>query len=128
MTTRRSLITGALLVAAAPARAQLGIFTAPKTLVDRALEARSTIDIAKDNAVVIKVNAVMADAGTVKASTEIYEQRLLVTGLFDDKPSYDKFQQGVRGVSGVKKLYWHVIYMSDVEQKQKSCCRGPTRW
>src|SRR3954452_4805109 len=93
------------------ARAQLGdILGAPKTLIDRALEARTTSDIAKDNEVVIKVNKVMADVGSVKASTEIYEQRLLITGLFDDKPTYDKFEKGVRAVTGVKKLYWHVAY------------------
>ena len=31
------------------------------------------------------INAIMAKLGTIKASTEIYEQRLLITGLFDDK-------------------------------------------
>jgi osmotically-inducible protein OsmY len=97
--------------------AQLGdILGAPKTLIDRAIEARTTSDIAKDNEVVLKVNKVMADIGSVKASTEIYEQRLLITGLFDDKPTYDKFEKGVRAVSGVKKLYWHVAYMSKEDQ------------
>jgi hypothetical protein len=52
-----------------------GVLTAPKTLIDRAIEARSTEDIAKDNAIVVKVNAIMAKLGTIKASTEIYEQR-----------------------------------------------------
>ncbi|MDE2230156.1 MAG: hypothetical protein KGL11_14100 [Alphaproteobacteria bacterium] len=103
---------------ARPAFAQVGaILGAPVTLIDRALEDRSAADIAKDNEIVVKVNAVMAKAGTIKASTEIYEQRLLVTGLFDDKPTYDKFESGVRGVGGVKRLYWHVVYMSDADQK-----------
>ncbi|MGH6969786.1 MAG: hypothetical protein ACREEN_11860, partial [Stellaceae bacterium] len=53
---------------------------------------------------------------TIKASTEIYEQRLLVTGPFDDRPTYDKFEAGVRGVARVKQLYWHVVYMSDADQ------------
>ncbi|MDE2167338.1 MAG: hypothetical protein KGJ66_13495 [Alphaproteobacteria bacterium] len=105
-------------LSARPAGAQIGtILSAPVTLVDRALEDRSTVDIAKDNEIVVKVNAVMADVGTVKASTEIYEQRLLVTGLFDDRAAYDKFERGVRGVAGVKRLYWHVVYMSDADQK-----------
>jgi osmotically-inducible protein OsmY len=94
------------------------VLTAPKTLIDRAIEARSTEDIAKDNAIVIKVNAIMAKNTTIKASTEIYEQRLLITGIFDDKPTYDTFEQQVRAVEGVKKLYWHVHYMSDDEQKK----------
>lgn len=94
-----------------------GVLTAPKTLIDRAIEARSTEDIAKDNAIVLKVNAIMAKNTTIKASTEIYEQRLLVTGIFDDKPTYDAFEREVRAVEGVKKLYWHVRYMSADEQK-----------
>ncbi len=95
-----------------------GVLTAPKTLIDRAIEARSTADIAKDNEIVIKVNAIMAKQKTIKASTEIYEQRLLVTGIFDDKPTYDAFEKDVRAVEGVKKLYWHVRYMSDEDQKK----------
>jgi len=102
------------------AQAQLGnILTAPKTLIDRAIEARSTSDIAKDNEVVLKVNKVMADVKSIKASTEIYEQRLLITGIFDDKATYDKFEKGVRAVQGVKKLYWHVVYISAADQEKR---------
>jgi osmotically-inducible protein OsmY len=106
--------------------AQLGdILSAPKTLFDRAIEARTTSDIAKDNEVVLKVNKVMADVGSIKASTEIYEQRLLITGLFDDKTTYDKFEKGTRAVNGVKKLYWHVSYMSKEDQtKNKATMAG----
>lgn len=102
-----------------PAAAQLGgILSAPKTMFDRAIEARSASDIAKDNEIVLKVNKVMADVESIKASTEIYERRLLLTGLFDDKPTYDKFEKGVRAVQGVKQLYWHVTYMSQDDQKK----------
>ena len=93
---------------------------APKTWFDRAIEARSSRDIAKDNQIVLKVNKVMANLGTLEASTEIYEQRLLITGLFDDKPTYDQFESGVRAVPGVKKLYWHAAYMSEDDQEKKS--------
>jgi hyperosmotically inducible protein len=104
-------------VMAAPAAAQLGnILTAPKTLVDRMIEARSADDIAKDNDIVLKVNGVMADLGTIKASTRIYEQRLLITGLFDDRRTYDKFEKGVRAIKGIKKLYWHVAFMTPAEK------------
>jgi hypothetical protein len=116
--TRRMLLGGAGAFAATPAIAQVtDLLLSPKTLVDRALEARSFSDIAKDNEIVVKVNAVMAKIGTISASTEIYEQRLLVTGLFDDKAKYDQFETGVRGVAGIKKLYWHAVYLSDADQK-----------
>ena len=101
-------------VTAMPASAQLSdILLGPKTLIDRAIEARSSSDLARDNAIVIDVNRVMADLGTIKASTQIYEQRLLITGLFAEGETYRKFEKSVRAVEGVKKLYWHVTYMTD---------------
>ena len=115
------LAAAAVLLAAASTASALGltdVITAPKTLVDRAIEARSTEDIAKDNAIVVKVNGIMGKHGTIKASTEIYEQRLLITGMFDDKVLYDEFLHDVKGVDGVKKLYWHVKYMSADDQKK----------
>lgn len=116
---RRLLTAAILVVAAAPASAQLlDVLTAPKTLIDRAIEARSASDIAKDNEIVVKVNGIMANLGTVKASTEIYEQRLLVTGVFDDKALYDRFEQEVRAVKGVKKLYWHVAYVAKDDSRR----------
>lgn len=93
MDRRHFLIaSGGLVLTAGPAAAQFF----PKTLIDRAIEARSFGDIAKDNEVVLKVNKVMADAKTASASTEIYEQRLLLTGMFDDKATYDQFEKGVK--------------------------------
>jgi len=109
-----------ILVGPTPAPAQLMDFlTAPKTLVDRAIEARKAGDILEDNRIVIDVNKVMADLGTIKASTEIYEQHLLITGIFDDKATYDKFRSGVKKVKGVKKLYWHARYMSKKDQERR---------
>ena len=100
--------------AAVPASAQLSdLLLGPKTLFDRAIEARSSSDLARDNAIVIDVNRVMADLGTIKASTQIYEQDLLITGLFAEGEPYRKFEKGVRAVEGVKKLYWHVAYIND---------------
>lgn len=107
----------------APATAALGqlsdLLLFPKTMVDRAIEARSLSDIAKDNEIVLKVNRVMAAHGTIKASTRIYEQRLLITGLFDDKATYDQFEKDVRAIPGVKTLYWHAIYMPKEEQERR---------
>lgn len=96
----------------------LDIITAPKTLVDRAIEARSAKDILKDNRIVADINRIMVELGTIKASTEIYEQHLLITGIFNDKAIYDKFLTGVKNVKGVKKLYWHVTYMTKEEEER----------
>ena len=116
--TRRLILAGAGSLAAVPARAQIGtLLLSPKTLIEHATEARSFADQATDNEIVVKVNAVMAEVGTVEASTEIYEQRLLITGLFDDRAKYRRFHAGVQGVSGIKTLYWHAVYKSAEEQK-----------
>lgn len=96
----------------------LDIITAPKTLVDRAIEARSAKDILRDNRIVGDVNRIMVELGTINASTEIYEQHLLVTGIFNDKAIYDKFLTGVKNIKGVKKLYWHVTYMTKAEEEK----------
>lgn len=118
---RRLILSVALACVAVPASAQLmDVLTAPKTLIDRAIEARSAGDIAKDNEIVVKVNTIMGKLGTIKASTEIYEQRLLVTGLFDDKALYDRFEREVRAVKGVKTLYWHVSYLAKDDPKRKA--------
>lgn len=110
-----------LALAPAPAGAQLGdILKAPKTLIDRAIEARSAEDIAKDNRIVIDVNAIMAELGTIKASTEIYEQKLLITGIFSDRETHDKFKEQVEQVRGLKELYWHAVYMSDEDQARRA--------
>jgi hyperosmotically inducible protein len=116
----RFLIAIVAFAAGPPAHAAgpMDILSAPKTLLDRAIEARSTSDIAKDNEIVVAVNKVMADLGTIKASTEIYEQRLLVTGLFDDQKLHDRFLAQVKAVKGVKKLYWHVAVMTKEEQEK----------
>lgn len=119
----RSMLTAGLLMllAIAPAQAQLmDVLTAPKTLFDRAIEARSAGDIAKDNEIVVKVNGIMGKLGTIKASTEIYEQRLLITGIFDDKALYDRFEREVRQLQGIKKLYWHVSYLAKDDAKRKA--------
>ena len=118
---RRLIATLALVLFSVPASAQLmDVLTAPKTLIDRAIEARSASDIAKDNEIVVKVNAIMGELGTVKASTEIYEQRLLITGVFDDKALYDRFESKVRMVKGVRKLYWHVAYVAKDDSRRKT--------
>ena len=96
----------------------VAVVTAPVTLAERVVEARSSGNIAKDNEIVLDVNAIMADLGTIKASTEIYEQRLLITGLFDDKKLYNDFRRRVGNIYGIKKLYWHVMYMSKAAQAQ----------
>lgn len=89
----------------------------PKTIVDRAIEARSAGDIADDNRIVVAANKVMAELKLVSASTEIYEQRLLVTGIIESPADYEAFKRGIEQISGVKRLYWHVVQMSEAEQE-----------
>jgi len=120
MTKRGIILSAALLLASAQAQAfGIGeILTAPATLVERAVEARSMPDIAKDNEIVLKVNGIMAEYKTIKASTEIYEQRLLITGLFDDKAVHDGLKKKIEAVPGIKKLYWHAVFMSAKDQEK----------
>lgn len=120
-----ALAAATLAVAApAPVAAQFEWLVSPKTLIDRAIEARSAADIARDNAIVLRVNGLMARIGSIRASTEIYEQRLLVTGVFEDRADYDSFRKGVEEIEGVKTLYWHVVHMSEEERK----ARGALGW
>lgn len=115
-----AVIVAGVSISSPPASAQLSdILLAPKTLFDRAIEARSAKNIAIDNRIVVEVNAIMVKYSTIKASTEIYEQRLLITGIFDDKKLFDDFNAKVREIEGVKELYWHVIYMSEEEQEKR---------
>ncbi len=93
------------------------VLISPKTLVDRAIEARSASDIADDNRIVVAANTLMADLELISASTEIYEQRLLVTGIIDTQADYDAFKRGIEMISGVKQLYWHVVQMSEADQE-----------
>jgi hypothetical protein len=62
----RAVVVAFVSIAYGPASAQLpgvtDLLTAPKTLIDRAIEARSKRDIAKDNVIVVKVNAIIPGA------------------------------------------------------------------
>lgn len=92
----------------------------PITPIERIVEARSFEDIAKDNEIVLRVNNVMARLGTIKASTEIYEQRLLITGLFEDEALFDQFRREVDAIAGIRTLYWHVALLSEAEQERRA--------
>lgn len=91
----------------------------PTTLVERAIEDRSSSSIVEDNRIAVDVNKLMAKYKTASVSTEVYEQRLLVYGIMDDKSAYDGFRSDVKKISGIKRLYWHVAYMTEEEQKAK---------
>jgi hyperosmotically inducible protein len=58
--------------------------------------------------------------GNLDASTEIYEQRLLITGDFEDAETYDEFRRRVQVVPDVRNLLWHAIYMSPSERLEKA--------
>lgn len=89
----------------------------PVALVQRAVEDRSLEDITADNKIVIAVNKLMAKYETITVSTEIYEQRLLVYGIMEDKALYDGFNTELAKIAGVKKLYNKVLHMTEGQQK-----------
>jgi hyperosmotically inducible protein len=91
----------------------------PVTIGQRALEERSVEDIAKDNEIVVDVNALMAKYETVSVSTEIYEQRIVVYGLLDDEAVLDNFRKDTEAIEGIKQLNWHVLFMTEEEQTAK---------
>ncbi len=43
----------------------------------------------------------------------------MVAGLFNDRELYVQFFIGVKAVGGIRELYWHVSYMSEVDQKAR---------
>ena len=90
--------------------------TSAVILTARAVEARSTVDIVEDNRIVVEANIAMATVGVIDASTEVYEQRLLVTGLFDDRRRFLQFRQAVLDIGGVRELLWHARYLSEAQQ------------
>ena len=89
----------------------------PITLIERAVEARSASDIITDNRIVLDANQAMAAIESISASTEIYEQRLLVTGILEEPADYQAFRADIEAIAGVKKLYWHVAQMSEAERE-----------
>ncbi|MDX1737121.1 MAG: BON domain-containing protein [Alphaproteobacteria bacterium] len=91
----------------------------PITVVQRVVEDRSATDIAKDTEIVAKANVAMADSKVISASTIVYEQRLVVYGIVTDNQKYKKLERDVRAIDGVKKLYWHVKYMSESEKESR---------
>ena len=82
----------------------------PVTIGQRALEDRSVEDIAKDNEIVVDVNGLMAKYETASVSTEIYEQRLVVYGLLDDKATFDNFRKDTQAVEGINIPLACVVY------------------
>lgn len=122
--TRISTLFGAALLLAGCA----DVLVSPKTVVDRAIEARSGADIALDNKAVIRVNAAMADFALASVSTEIYEQRLLITGVIAERKDYDGFEKSVREIGGIKQIFWHVRHMPKAQQEQEIAAGRMLEW
>jgi hyperosmotically inducible protein len=80
------------------------------------IEARSSAHIVTDNEIALAVNSIMLQLGDIGAATTIYEQRLLVTGFFDNKTIYDELHKRIAAIKGLRELYWHAVYMSREEQ------------
>lgn len=96
----------------------LDVIAPPKTSFDPAIEARSTSDIMMDNKIVIALNAIMANFGIIKASTEFYEQRLLITGLLDGRKPYRNFLAELTILHNINVLYWSIRNLNKSKQKK----------
>jgi len=70
-----------------------------------------------DNVILVKVNAIMAQLGALRASTEVYEQRVLVTGIFSNQEKYLMYWRQLQEISGLERLHWHAIYLEPAEEK-----------
>ncbi len=106
-------VLAALLVAGCSGGVAQSVMGVPKFAVDWALEARSGEDIRKDSRIIASLGYTMTDLRIVSVSVEVYEQRVLVAGLLNDKAAHDKLREALRWIYGVKKVYWHVTVMSD---------------
>lgn len=91
----------------------------PITLGQRAVEDRSAGDIARDTEIFSKANAAMATNKTLAISTLVYEQVLVAYGLSDDQAKMDAVHAAFRNIDGLRRLHWHVEYMSPEEQKRQ---------
>ena len=117
---RTLFVTTAMVLAAGQAAAFgiTDILTAPITLIEHAVEARTVGDIATDKKIGAKIAGLMVKYTSLGAASEVYEQRVLLTGIFDDMEVYAGFKKEVAQIADIKKTYWHVIYMSEADQKK----------
>ncbi len=86
------------------------------TLGQRAFEDRSVEDITADTELFARLSAVMANNKTIAVTSIVYEQEVVMYGLMDDKRAMDRLAADIRNVEGLKKLHWHVTYMSEADQ------------
>lgn len=91
----------------------------PVTLGQRAFEDRSVEDIKLDTEIFTAISTEMAANKTIAASSLVYEQEVVMFGLMDDKRKLDRLAAGVRNVDGIKRLHWHVEYMSEADQEAR---------
>ncbi len=89
----------------------------PVTLAQRALEDRSSEDIATDTAIFTAANTIMAGEKTLSLSTLVYEQVLVVYGLETDRETYDTVRAEMAEIEDVKTLHWEAVYMTEAEKE-----------
>lgn len=100
-----------------PIPSPLSNLSTPKTILDRAVEARSAEDIASDTRIFFRANTLMLEAGIFSLATEVYERRLLVTGLTSETEKCASMRESLAAIEGLKDLYWHVLCVRREEQK-----------
>ncbi len=102
-----------------PIPSPLSNLSTPKTLLDRAIEARSVEAITIDTGVYLSANAIILEHGAFSLTTEIYEGHLLITGLVNQVEACPALHEAMAAINGVEHLHWHVLCVAREEQRDK---------
>ncbi|CAA7617802.1 conserved exported hypothetical protein [Candidatus Terasakiella magnetica] len=91
-----------------PLPSPLSSISTPKAMFDLAIEARSFEDIGKDVAIYVEASRILVAEMEMAISMEIYEQRLLLTGIINDAEACQSVRERASKIDGIRAFYWHV--------------------
>jgi hyperosmotically inducible periplasmic protein len=126
MTHIKTLIAGLIMAGAAtisgPALSlDLNPLSAIKSMVEAAVEDRSSEDIAKDLELKAKITAEVIDKlGTdvISIGADVYEQIVMLTGVADKAELKTQAGRLAAGVEGVKKVYNEMLVIKPINKKK----------
>jgi osmotically-inducible protein OsmY len=99
-----------------PVLSPVSNITTPKMLLDRAMETRSAGDMGSDTKIYLDANRMLLAEGVLSLSVEVYEQRVLVTGLINAVEDCDDLYEKMMRIDHIRELYWHVVCVRRDEQ------------